>query len=259
MRRTSGTRMSSLILYSDALIAHSFRLENGRRGRPDGHEQSASVPCLRRRRQFQGFGPAGRRSPGPRGYGWPPGCDDPRATAGGAAGMRRLPRGGGHPRPKAGHFLRRVPYPRRLGGGDDRPYVTRFPLTGRHLLVECEACHVDRQWTGIGMACLSCHSPDDSHRGQFSVDCSDCHTTNGWDDLTFSHAETGLRLEGGTPCRPARTATPAGDTRGHPPPASAATPATTGTTASSGPTAAPAIEPPGGRTGPSITTSQPSR
>jgi hypothetical protein len=75
--------------------------------------------------------------------------------------------------------------------------LTRFPLTGRHLLVECEACHVDRQWTGIGMACLSCHSPDDPHQGQFSADCSDCHTANGWEDLTSSHAETGFRLEGG--------------------------------------------------------------
>jgi hypothetical protein len=72
---------------------------------------------------------------------------------------------------------------------------TRFSLTGRHLEVECLECHVDRQWVGVGMACTNCHSDDDRHAGQFSVDCSDCHTTAAWSDITFTHTRTGFPLQ----------------------------------------------------------------
>ena len=74
--------------------------------------------------------------------------------------------------------------------------LTRFTLTGKHLRLECEACHIDRQWVGIGMECRACHSQDDRHRAQFTVDCSDCHTTNGWNDITFNHARSSFPLEG---------------------------------------------------------------
>jgi hypothetical protein len=73
--------------------------------------------------------------------------------------------------------------------------LTRFPLTGQHRDVLCESCHIDRQWTGIGMECRSCHTRDDPHGGQFPVDCAECHTSSGWDDLIFSHASTGFPLE----------------------------------------------------------------
>jgi hypothetical protein len=72
--------------------------------------------------------------------------------------------------------------------------LTRFPLTGLHLDLTCESCHVERQWTGIGMECRSCHTQDDPHGGQFTVDCADCHTTGGWDDLIFTHGRTGFPL-----------------------------------------------------------------
>ncbi|HMK09716.1 MAG TPA: cytochrome c3 family protein, partial [Anaerolineales bacterium] len=72
---------------------------------------------------------------------------------------------------------------------------TRFALTGQHRTVACESCHVDRQWTGIGMTCQACHRGDDPHGGQFTQDCSECHTTSGWGDLIFSHAQTGFPLE----------------------------------------------------------------
>jgi hypothetical protein len=73
--------------------------------------------------------------------------------------------------------------------------LTRFPLSGQHREVLCESCHIDRQWTGIGMECRSCHTQDDPHGGQFTVDCSECHTAAGWDDLIFSHGSTGFLLE----------------------------------------------------------------
>jgi len=44
--------MSSLILYSDALIAHSLSLGGGRRVGPGGDEQGSSLPCLEQGRQF---------------------------------------------------------------------------------------------------------------------------------------------------------------------------------------------------------------
>jgi hypothetical protein len=74
--------------------------------------------------------------------------------------------------------------------------LTRFALSGRHVRVECEACHVNRRWVGIGTECRACHSQDDRHQAQFAVDCADCHTAEGWDDITFSHARSSFPLEG---------------------------------------------------------------
>ena len=73
--------------------------------------------------------------------------------------------------------------------------LTRFSLTGSHVQVECLECHVDRKWTGIGTACRTCHEDDDRHGGQFDVDCSSCHTTIAWSDVTFDHDRTGFALE----------------------------------------------------------------
>lgn len=74
---------------------------------------------------------------------------------------------------------------------------TRFPLTGRHLTAACETCHVDRQWTDLPMTCAGCHVEADVHDGQFTEDCSGCHTTSGWSQITFDHARTGFLLESG--------------------------------------------------------------
>lgn len=72
---------------------------------------------------------------------------------------------------------------------------TRFPLTGRHDLVACEACHADGQWDQIGMACRSCHLGDDPHAGQFRIDCRACHTPQGWELLQFDHRRSRFPLE----------------------------------------------------------------
>jgi len=85
--------------------------------------------------------------------------------------------------------------------------VTRFALTGSHMLVECESCHRpaaagQMQFVGVDAACYSCHSadfaaatsPDHSGSG-FSTECTTCHTTISWHGGRFDHARVA-----GTPC-----------------------------------------------------------
>jgi hypothetical protein len=74
---------------------------------------------------------------------------------------------------------------------------TRFPLVGKHVGVLCGSCHIDRQWTGIGLTCRACHVADDPHDGQFAGDCARCHAASGWTDVTFDHGQTRFALTGG--------------------------------------------------------------
>jgi hypothetical protein len=73
---------------------------------------------------------------------------------------------------------------------------TRYPLVGKHVGVQCESCHVNRQWSGIGTTCKSCHAATDPHGGQFAADCATCHAVTGWKDVTFDHATTKFALAG---------------------------------------------------------------
>lgn len=74
---------------------------------------------------------------------------------------------------------------------------TRMPLTGKHALVECTACHKrqgERQFTDLPVDCYSCHRAEyhrtlthPNHDGSadpnippFSRDCSLCHQTTAW-------------------------------------------------------------------------------
>ena len=74
---------------------------------------------------------------------------------------------------------------------------TSFPLVGAHVGTICLKCHVDRQWTGIATTCRACHAAVDPHQGQFKDDCAACHAATGWKDVTFDHAQTTFKLEGG--------------------------------------------------------------
>lgn len=78
---------------------------------------------------------------------------------------------------------------------------TLYPLTGKHLQVDCVRCHrLEENRFPAGMAkavrykpletlCASCHR--DSHLGQFPSDCGVCHSTVGLDKETlhFDHDE----------------------------------------------------------------------
>lgn len=88
--------------------------------------------------------------------------------------------------------------------------LTRFALTGKHALVECQKCHIPIQdnrfpddnsylkLTGIAFArCLDCHQ--DFHRGRFGTACETCHSTAGWQSGRFSnfnHDQTRFPLQG---------------------------------------------------------------
>lgn len=73
---------------------------------------------------------------------------------------------------------------------------TSFPLTGSHLLVHCESCHVDdrrARFDALDTDCYSCHRPDYvastavDHVGLgYSTACLECHNTVAW----FNRART---------------------------------------------------------------------
>jgi hypothetical protein len=73
---------------------------------------------------------------------------------------------------------------------------TTFPLRDRHKEVACIACHFNR-YKSTPQQCVSCHAPDDVHRGERGPKCADCHATTGWKSTKFDHAkETGFALQG---------------------------------------------------------------
>jgi Zn finger protein HypA/HybF involved in hydrogenase expression len=56
---------------------------------------------------------------------------------------------------------------------------TKFKLTGKHVKVGCNGCHVEKnaQSAKVPAACYSCHKQQDIHRGAFGQNCGACHTT----------------------------------------------------------------------------------
>ncbi len=80
--------------------------------------------------------------------------------------------------------------------------TTGFPLTGKHTTTTCQSCH-SSGYTNTPSDCYSCHSNDynntndPNHVAQgFSHDCSQCHSTSGWDDANFDHSTTSFPLKG---------------------------------------------------------------
>jgi predicted CXXCH cytochrome family protein len=76
---------------------------------------------------------------------------------------------------------------------------TRFPLLGRHALVDCDACHRTAQkneFVGQPTDCRLCHANDyvetrsPNHEAfGFSTDCESCHSVVDlwWTDVAFQH------------------------------------------------------------------------
>jgi hypothetical protein len=76
--------------------------------------------------------------------------------------------------------------------------TTRMPLTGKHAITECVACHTrgtERTFSAVPSDCYSCHrkayhnanvhpdhdgDPADPSKPPFPRDCSLCHRTIGW-------------------------------------------------------------------------------
>ncbi len=64
----------------------------------------------------------------------------------------------------------------------DHSKQTKFPLTGAHQGLSCNACHREKNVVKVKLpaTCHSCHADDDAHRGNFGWDCEKCHTTKTW-------------------------------------------------------------------------------
>jgi hypothetical protein len=74
---------------------------------------------------------------------------------------------------------------------------TAYPLRDKHTDVPCMGCHFGNHYKGTPKECVSCHAPDDVHRGERGEKCGGCHSTTGWKTAKFDHfKETGFALEG---------------------------------------------------------------
>jgi len=88
--------------------------------------------------------------------------------------------------------------------------MTDYPLEGKHLFLACNSCHKNNYTDPIDHnKCMDCHS--DYHHDEFtgqgkSPDCSDCHSTAGFNRSNFTierHNRTAFELKGAhlaTPC-----------------------------------------------------------
>ncbi|MBK8780431.1 MAG: hypothetical protein IPO22_01190 [Anaerolineales bacterium] len=68
--------------------------------------------------------------------------------------------------------------------------LSNFPLTGAHVTINCEDCHLNDTFVGTQSSCVSCHAEPVEHLGQFGIDCVACHTTTAWIPATFTGNHT---------------------------------------------------------------------
>lgn len=91
---------------------------------------------------------------------------------------------------------------------DDIHLRTDFPLMGRHLLLDCESCHVGQaptEFTNTPTNCVDCHridymnSTNPSHvAGGFSTACMECHQLAGWRPATMPRHDPFFPIFSGT-------------------------------------------------------------
>ena len=72
--------------------------------------------------------------------------------------------------------------------------ATQFPMAGKHQSLRCADCHRDVHFQETPQDCVRCHAEPGIHLGVFELDCSACHTAEGWepallDSQPFDHAE----------------------------------------------------------------------
>ncbi len=88
-------------------------------------------------------------------------------------------------------------WPKKAPGVDhfQKYKFSREPLIGKHLEIECRACHKDSSIAAVGQStrseyqCATCHNLDDPHKGILGIDCAKCHRQQGWKGnfLRFDH------------------------------------------------------------------------
>ena len=86
---------------------------------------------------------------------------------------------------------------------------TNFPLTGRHALLPCQECHLDRRdrvFTRATVDCVGCHRPAYDRTGGasighaqagFSTSCRDCHQPWAWTLARFPQHEGCFQISSG--------------------------------------------------------------
>ena len=89
------------------------------------------------------------------------------------------------------------------GAQFDHGVLTKFPLTGAHVPVECTSCHVGGRFAGTRAECYGCHVGNyesvknpDHLKSSFPTDCATCHTTANWLNATFNHTLARFPLSG---------------------------------------------------------------
>jgi hypothetical protein len=73
---------------------------------------------------------------------------------------------------------------------------TGYNLTGAHILVRCESCHVQGVFKGTPRDCATCHMAGNrlgatakpSQHISTTAPCESCHRTTGWTPASYSHA-----------------------------------------------------------------------
>lgn len=75
---------------------------------------------------------------------------------------------------------------------------TQFPLRGRHVDVDCNACHRSGESAAkTARECVACHRDDDRHHGDFGRKCQQCHRVESWQVVKFNHdTDTHFPLRG---------------------------------------------------------------
>ena len=75
--------------------------------------------------------------------------------------------------------------------------LTRFPLLGNHVDLECDSCHESHVFRDAPEMCVDCHREDDAHDGRFGEKCAFCHNPVAWPQWMFDHdVQTGFTLDG---------------------------------------------------------------
>lgn len=73
-----------------------------------------------------------------------------------------------------------------LPGQSNFTHTSRFRLTGKHAVLECSSCHKGNVYTGNPTNCITCHT-EDAPSNHFTMNCAECHDTNGWQTGGFLH------------------------------------------------------------------------
>jgi hypothetical protein len=73
---------------------------------------------------------------------------------------------------------------------------SRYPLTGKHIVVECKKCHLTPAFKDAKRVCVACHDKDDKHKRRLGPRCDQCHNTRTWKSWDFDHSKTSYPLTG---------------------------------------------------------------